>query len=76
MSTTLSIQLNNLLNSPVFEKASDGSLQMTWAWKQFYIGLAGPTTQVLVLAKVTPGGTDGSISLNDYGLVTEFVEPT
>lgn len=76
MATTLSIQLNNLLNTPMFEKDAQGNLMMTWAWKQIWIGMAGPTTNTIATAKLTPGGDEGSISYNDYGLITEVVPAT
>lgn len=40
------------------------------------IGVAGVTAHTIVLAKITPTGTDGSITWDANGWITGYVDPT
>jgi hypothetical protein len=64
--SVLSVQLNNLLRSPMY----DANGVMTFAWAKFFQGLAGPTTQEATLA------ADGLLQVNDYGVITGLIAPS
>jgi hypothetical protein len=54
----------------------DGNRKITWGWLQFFLSLVRPTRYTIPLAKITPAGTDGSISFNSVGIITEYELPT
>jgi hypothetical protein len=70
--TTLSTQLNNLLQTRLIDENG----HVTWPLRTFLLGLAGPTTAIIPLAKITGGGANGYLGFNDFGLLTEYQEPT
>ena len=70
--TQFQVPYFNLGRSKVLD--SDGLPTKEWAF--FLKGLQGPTVATFALAKLTPAGANGSISVNAYGFITEIVEPT
>jgi hypothetical protein len=72
MSTTFTVPIANRLTAQPL--GQDG--KWTADWMRFWPGFNGPAVLTLTLAKLTPAGTQGSISINAYGLVTEIVPAT
>lgn len=64
-----------LFNTPFL----DNKGTMASEWRKFWSAFFGQTqvrAQTIPLAKITGGGTNGSFTINENGIITSVTQPT
>lgn len=65
----------SLANTPLVDKSGNVTLE----WRRFFsqwFNQASLTATTIVIPKLTGGGSNGSVTVNENGIVTGFVQPT